>query len=98
MKGSVRILYGYTEIKGHSLGLVFMIDKLDKTKGMLVMQGVYIDLRDHSVLKTIKAVGAPDGFGYSMYWANAVDNAYKFFVTANGNYLQRLRHHFKKKK
>lgn len=87
----------YPSLK-QSLGLVFIIDRMDKTKEALTMYGVYVDLHDNSVLKIIKGVGAAQGFGYSMYWATGVDQAYKYFTTSDNNYLHRLKHYFKKNK
>ena len=87
----------YPIIEGYKVGVVFVVDKMDKKKNALTMYGVYVDLRDNSVLKAIKCVGTPNGFGYSMYWATGVDEAYLHFTPDNHNYLHRLKHYFKKK-
>jgi hypothetical protein len=89
----------YPLISGYRLGVAFVIDKMDRTKGgTLIMDAVYIDLSNNTVVKIIKCTGSGDGIGYTNYWTNGIESAYGFFKTANYNYLQRLKHHFKKAK
>ena len=86
----------YAPLPHYKVAFVFVVDRLDKIKSTLVMYGAYINLKDNSVLKTIKCEGRPDGFGYGMYWATGIDQAYLHFTIDNSNYIHRLKHLFKK--
>jgi hypothetical protein len=90
----------YPTFVGRKLGFVFIIDKLEKNgrQSLVRMYGVYIDLRDNSVIKTLDCSGYPDGIGYTSYWATGIYNAYKNFLTRNDEYIPRLKRYFKKHK
>jgi hypothetical protein len=92
----VKHVRAYHIVPGYRLGIAFIIDKMDRKSGVVTMYAVYIDLKDNSTLKVIKCSGIGEGFGYSMFWGHAITDAYEHFVVSNHNYLERLKHHFKK--
>jgi hypothetical protein len=89
----------YPEYATYGLGFVFVIDKMEGlVSGTVTMYGVYINLSDNSVLKTIKCSGAIEGFGSQKNWADAIDVAYNVFKVSNQDYIHKLKEKFIKKK
>nr|WP_295930184.1 hypothetical protein [uncultured Dyadobacter sp.] len=62
----------YTLSEKDGIGLVYVVESLNKTSEKLVVWVTFIDLATKKVLHTEKVEGKAGGFGFRNYWAGGV--------------------------
>ncbi|MCE6992549.1 hypothetical protein [Dyadobacter sp. CY323] len=62
--------YALSETDG--VGLVYVVESLNKTAEKLIVWATFIDLKTKKVLYTEKVEGKAGGFGFRNYWAGGV--------------------------
>ena len=62
--------YSLSEKDG--IGLVYVVESLNKNAEKMYVWATFIDLKTKKVLFTERLEGAPAGFGFRNYWAGAV--------------------------
>ncbi|MCF2447481.1 hypothetical protein L0657_26235 [Dyadobacter sp. CY345] len=75
--------YSLTEKDG--IGLVYVVESLNKNAEKMCAWVTFIDLKTKKVLYTEKLEGAAAGFGFRNYWAGAV---YKINKSINSKYYK----------
>ena len=65
------IVKGYST-KNKKLGIVFIVEKFDKTEEKASVFITYFDPSSKKVLLTKRMTAAPVGFGFRNYWAGAI--------------------------
>jgi hypothetical protein len=64
--------YEFGDKKG--LGLLFVVEALNKTKAEAAIWVTWIDMGSKKVLKTDRKIGKGGGFGWRNYWVHPVDD------------------------
>ena len=88
----------YPTIPNSHLGLAFIVDRFEKDgrKSIVRMYALYIDLNNHTIIKTFDCTSFPGGVGYSQYWGAGITGAFKNFLGQNEAYTLALKRYFKK--
>lgn len=71
------VIANYKSDKKEGVGLVFVVESLDKTKESAFVYVTFFDLKDNKVLVTNRVEGKAGGFGFRNYWLGAFYNVMK---------------------
>jgi len=69
-----KIVAGYDFGDKKGLGVMFIVEALNKTKAEAAIWVTYIDLGSKKVLQTVRKEGKAGGFGWRNFWARPVEN------------------------
>lgn len=72
-----KVVSKYNFSKNEGVGVLYVVESLDKTKEQLPVWVTFIDLSNKQVLHTERIVGKPAGFGFRNYWAGGLANVGK---------------------
>jgi hypothetical protein len=67
----------YKLSKNEGIGVVYVVETLDKPAEKMTVWVTFIDMSSSKVLHTEKVIAKPAGFGFRNYWAGAVANVGK---------------------
>jgi hypothetical protein len=77
---------GYTLTEKDGVGVVYVVESLNKTLEKMTVWVTFVDLATKKVLLIEKVEGKPAGFGFRNYWAGAV---YKINGNIGSNYYKK---------
>lgn len=66
-----------TDLKG--LGLVIMVEALNKTKEIASMYAVFFDIQTKKVVLKKRLIGKTSGFGFNNYWESGLVRGFRSF-------------------
>jgi len=66
--------YDFSNKQDSDIGLVFILEGMDKKRGKASVWVTFIDMHNNNVLLTNPMQGEPGGFGFRNYWAKSFYN------------------------
>jgi hypothetical protein len=84
----------YALIPNQRLGMVLLVDKMDRTRSSLSVCAAYIDLQTDQVIKIIRGEGSIGGYGYTAFFTTGLENAYHDVISKDDKYLKALKKYF----
>ena len=69
-----KVVAGYEFGDKKGLGVLFVVEALNKTKAEAAIWVTYIDLATKKILQTTRKTGKGGGFGWRNYWVHPVDD------------------------